>query len=431
MTQDGLNPRGPLPDEQLMTPTQYLILWIYIAAVAIWPVRYLVVSWAARKLDILTPDSPRFKQPDPPLITAIIPAKDEEISLPGCLQSVLTQDYPHLEILIVDDRSNDRTPEIAREFAARDSRVRVETIEDLPPGWTGKTHALQVAADQAKGEWFWFLDADTLHSPENLSIVMEYARERNAVMASLIPELRCETFWEKVVQPLAGVVLIQSFPLFWVNDDRKSVAFANGQYVLIRRDAYYAAGGHRAVRDRFVEDIGMAQRVKGLGLPVRVAIAHGIGSTRMYASLGQLVRGWSRILYDALDRSPVRLVGKILDPLIFSKSGHVALIAAIVMLAIGTPGPFPAILLGLSIFHHVLSYLVLKKLYHLSVPGSRYVAYFPLANLVMDWVLFRAIGMCLTGRVTWRGTAYGAEDSSPRVVPPPVGAAAAEHVTKR
>ena len=236
---------------------------------------------------------------------------------------------------------------------------------------------------------------------------MEYARSRNAALASLIPELRCETFWENVVQPLAGIVLMQSFPLFWVNDDRRRLAFANGQYILVRRDAYEASGGHFAVRDRFVEDIGMAERVKGLGLPIRVAVAHGIGSTRMYASLSQLVRGWSRILYDALGRSPWRLLAKVLDPLVFSQSGHVALLAALIMLATSRTGPFPLWLLGLSLAHHVLSYTVLRRLYLLSVPGTRYTGWFPLANLVMDWVLFRSLMMCLTGRVTWRGTAYG------------------------
>jgi hypothetical protein len=285
--------------------------------------------------------------------------------------------------------------------------VRVITIDELPPGWTGKTHALHHASGQARGDWFWFLDADTRHAPDNLSIAMEYAREQDAAMASLLPELRCETFWESVVQPLAGIVLIQSFPLFWVNDNRKKLAFANGQYILVRRDAYEAAGGHSAVRDRFVEDIAMAERVKGLGYPIRVAIAHGIGSCRMYATLDQLVRGWSRILYDALGRSPWRLFGRVLDPLVFSQSGHVALLVALGMLAAGRGGAFPVWLLGMSVVHHLLSYSVLRRLYVLSVPGSRHVAWFPLANIVMDVVLFRSIRMCLTGQVTWRGTAYG------------------------
>src|SRR5262249_58524835 len=116
--------------------------------------------------------------PAPPLVSAIIPAKDEEGALPDCLASVRTQTYPNLEILIVDDRSRDRTAEIARSAAAADARVRVLTIDHLPDGWTGKTHALQEASAHARGEWFWFLDADTRHEPDNLSIVMAYARAR-------------------------------------------------------------------------------------------------------------------------------------------------------------------------------------------------------------------------------------------------------------
>ena len=402
-----------------MTQSQRMLLWVYAAIIAIWPIRHVVLWYIFRKLDILTPDSPRLQTDQPPLVTAVIPAKDEEATLADCLASVCAQTYPNLEIIVVDDRSTDATGKIAQAYAAADPRVEVVTVEELPPGWTGKTHALQLASERARGDWYWFLDSDTRHAPENLSIVMEYARDRGAALASLLPEMRCETFWENVVQPLAGIVLMQSYPLFLVNDDRSSLAFANGQYILIQRSAYDAVGGHRAVRDMFVEDIHLASRVKQLGLPIRVAIARGIGSTRMYASLDQLVRGWSRILYDALGRSPWRLLGRLLDPLIFSQTGHVAFVAALYWLACGERSQFVFWLLGLSVLHHILSYTVLDRVYRMSVPRTRYVAWFPLANLVMDLILVRAIRMCLTGQVTWRGTVYGPTGATSRPVSKP------------
>ena len=388
-----------------MTDTQRLCLWIYAILIGIWPIRYVALIFIFRKLHRLTPSSPRFTGPHFPLVSAMIPAKDEEGMLAACLASVQAQSYPNFEILIVDDRSTDRTPEIARKIAENDPRARVITITDLPAGWTGKTHGLHVAAQEAKGDWFWFLDADTLHEPDSLSIVMEYARRENASLASLLPEMRCESFWEMVTQPLAGIVLMQSFPLFKVNDDRNKLAFANGQYILIDRPAYEAAEGHISVKDKFVEDIHLARHVKALGLPIRTAVAQGIGSTRMYSSLPGLVRGWSRILYDALDRNPWRLAWKALDPLIFSQSAHLALFVALILLATGG-GAFAWWLLGLSVWQHVATILVLDKLYRESVRDRASVLWYPLAGLVIDVIVYRAIKMCLTGKVTWRGTAY-------------------------
>lgn len=401
-----------------MTSTQVVLLWVYAAIIAIWPLRHVVIAIVCRRQPVLRRKSPRYAAAEPPLVSAIIPARDEERNLAECLACVCAQSYPNLEILVVDDRSSDRTAEIAQLAAAADSRVRVIAIEELPPGWTGKTHALHVAAAAARGRWLWFLDADTRHTPDSLSIVMEFSRAEGTALTSLLPELQSASFWERIVQPLAGVVLMQSFPPLMVNSTRSSCAFANGQYILIERSAYDAAGGHRAVRDRFVEDIFLARRVKALGRPIRIALGKQISSTRMYTSLEQLVRGWSRILYDAGDRRLWPLVAKGLDPLIFSQSGHVALAAALVMLAAGVAGPFPILLLLMSLVHHGLIVSVLYRLYRMSsrTPGS--VVWFPLAGLVIDVILFRAIRMCLTGRVTWRGTAYGPMSEPARAAPP-------------
>ncbi|WZP00704.1 glycosyltransferase [Isosphaeraceae bacterium EP7] len=394
-----------------MTPLQRTILWIYAAIVALWPIRHIALFYILRHVPLLKRDSPRYDQPAFPRVTAIIPAKDEQDALAGCLASVAAQDYPDLEILVVDDRSTDGTPAVAAAFAAAEPRARVVTIVDLPPGWTGKTHALHAATKQATGTWLWYVDADTRHEPMSLSVCLEDARRHGASLMSLIPRMRCETFWEKVVQPLAGIVLMQSYPLTSVNSQRKKTAFANGQYILIEKAAYDAVGGHESVKHWFVEDIHLARLVKGHGYPIRTSLSNEISSTRMYTSLPQIVKGWSRILYDALDRSIPTLLWKIVEPLIWSQTAHVALVVALLLVIFGqnSPwgGPFAAWLLALAVAHQVLAFTVLWRMYRFSASTIGAVAWYPLAGLVMDWILFKAIASCLTGRVTWRGTAYG------------------------
>ena len=402
-----------------MTGTQVALFAAYAMIVAVWPIRLVVLTIILRRQEPLSFRSPQYDRPSPPLVTAILPAKDEEAYLAECLMSVRQQSYPNLEILVVDDRSVDRTGEIAREIASCDPRVRVLSIDKLPGGWTGKTHALHHAAHFANGEWLLFLDADTLHAPESLGIMMEFARSQGAVLASLLPELRCETFWERIVQPVAAITLMQSFPLHVVNNDRSRLAFANGQYILITRSAYDAAGGHESVRDRFVEDIALAERVKGLGLPIRVALADGIVSCRMYASFGQVVRGWSRIFYDALGRNPWRIVLKLLDPLVFCQTGHLALAASVILLARGDFGAFALSLLAASLVHHFFMYLVFRRIFQAAVPHSRWAYWYPLANLVVDLILVRALRMCLTGKVNWRGTEYGSSAAPSWAAPLP------------
>ena len=390
-----------------MTGAQVALLVAYAFVIAVWPIRLIVLAIILRRQEVLTSRSPRFDRPDPPLVTAILPAKDEEAYVADCLRSLRRQTYPNLEILVVDDRSTDRTGAIARDMAAADPRVRVLTIDTLPPGWTGKTHALEHASHFANGQWLLFVDADTLHAPESLAIVMEFARAHGAALASLLPELRCDTFWERVVQPVAAITLMQSFPLHAVNNDRSPLAFANGQYILIERTAYDAAGGHQGVRDRFVEDIAIAERVKALGLPIRVALARGIVSCRMYASFDQVVRGWSRIFYDALGRSGWRLTRKLLDPIIFCQSGHLALATSLVVLALGKATNFVLLLFVLSVVHHVFMYLVFRLIFQAAVPRPQWAIWYPVANVVVVLILIRALRSCVTGKVTWRGTHYG------------------------
>lgn len=384
-----------------------LILGIYGFIVFVWVARHAAYTWIARGFAVLRADSPRYAGAEPPRVTAIIPAKDEEAVLGGCLETVVAQSYPNLEILVVNDRSGDGTESIAREAEARDDRVRLINIRDLPDGWTGKTHALHVATREAAGDWLWFVDADTRHHADALSIMLEHGRRNQAALVSLVPELRCETFWEKALQPLEGIVLMRSFSQREVNNDSSPVGFANGQNILVEREAYEAVGGHDAVRERFVEDIYMAKNVKASGRPIRLAIGTEISSTRMYTNLGQIVRGWSRILYDALDRRVGSLVGKIIEPLFFSQTGDVAFVVSIGMLLLGHRTAFAWWLFGLSVVHQVLKTTMLYRLYRVTAPRTaHYAVWYGVAGVVSAWISLDAIRSCLTGNVTWRGTRY-------------------------
>ncbi len=395
-----------------MTTTEKALIWIYGVIVAIWPIRLIVLRFIAARIDWVSPSSPEYAGADPPLVTAILPAKDEEENILACLESLLGQSYPRLEVIVADDRGVDRTAAIARGVAERDPRARVLSITELPPGWTGKTHALHRAAPLAGGSWLWFIDADTRHHPRSLSVMMELARVHEASLVSLLPEQRLETFWERIVQPIAGVTLMQSFPTGRIHDPRSACAFANGQFILIERSAYESAGGHQAVRDRFVEDIALATRVKRLDRPIRLAFCRGLVDCRMYSTLGQLVRGWSRILYDALDRDGWRLFLKLLDPIIFCQSGHVALAASLALLAWNPSNDFARILLLLATIHHILMYFVFRQVHAISSPRKGPAAWFPLGNLIVVVILARALASTFTGRVAWRGDLYGPQGAS-------------------
>ena len=404
-----------------MSTLQVTILCLYALVLLVWATRYLTVSRAWRAMPFLTSQHPPYQEEDPPLVSVLIPAKDEEVSIGQCLLSVLNQSYLRLEAIIIDDRSQDGTANVVREIAARDPRVRLISTSGLPPGWTGKNHALTTGVREAKGDWLLFIDSDTRHQVDNLSILMEYARREGADLVSLLPRMRNRSFWERVVQPLASIILMLKFPIEQVNDDsHPETAFANGQYILIRREVYESIGGHAVVRDKFVEDIHLARMTKASGYRVRVAMAPEISSTRMYSSLGRLVRGWSRILYAAYDHSSRRLAAVLAGLVAFSLSVYGVLAGTLVACWRGHPSSFVSTLFGMCLAHLILQKSVMARAYALSGNKRRYVAFYAVAGAVMFWVLASALRKCFTHRVVWRGTEYERlGDATPIILPLP------------
>ena len=385
---------------------QVLFTVVYALVLATWLIRHVLIGVYARRQLYLPKDSPQ-DLPDPaPLVSVLIPARDEEENIERCVRSILDQTYPNLEVLVVDDRSADRTAAIVEGIAANDPRVRLIRLTALPEGWTGKCNGLWTAAQQARGEYLLFVDADTLQTPENLAICMHLMTERQVDMLSLVPRMRNETFWEHVVQPLAGICLMVWYPFHRVNDPQHRSSFGNGQYILIRRTAYDAIGGHREVRAELVEDIHLARAIKRHGMCLLVAIAPDISSTRMYTSLRRIVRGWGRIYFAALDKSLVRLSVSMLMLLVFSVSAYVMFGLSLVWLATGARDAFTWTVLGMSVGHLAIKFTVMWRLYGIVRNNRWYLPLYGLAALAVLCAQASAIRNRLGRHVMWRGTAY-------------------------
>ena len=241
-------------------------------------------------------------------VSVIIPARNEEACLGACLQSLVTQSGVRFEIIVVDDHSTDRTREIASSFSSLPNPYKVRIIDaaPLPAGWTGKNNAVTAGARTAHADWLLFTDADTLHLPGSLVHSLEEAQRRGAAMLSYSPEQVVNSFWEKAVMPVIFAELAASFRPSQVSDPNSPAAAANGQYILITREAYDAVGGHTAIAGDLLEDVALARAVKRSGRRIFFRFGGDAVRTRMYRTFAQLREGWTKNLA-LLFPSPVRL----------------------------------------------------------------------------------------------------------------------------
>ena len=225
-------------------------------------------------------------------VSVIIPARNEEVSLGTCLESLVSQTGVDFEIIVVNDHSTDRTREIAESFP----NVRAIEAGPLPEGWTGKNNAVTFGTRQAQGEWLLFTDADTVHLPGSLARALKEAQENRADLLSYSPEQIAVTFWEMATLPVVFAELARQYPPSKVSDPNSPDAAANGQYLLIRREAYDMVGGHAAIAASILEDVALARAVKASGRKIRFRYAADAVRTRMYRNYTQLRDGWTKNL---------------------------------------------------------------------------------------------------------------------------------------
>ena len=221
-------------------------------------------------------------------VSVIIAARNEELDLGPCLDSLLAQDYPDLEILVVDGGSTDGTREIAR---SRAPKVRLLEEPPLPPGWVGKNWACHVGAEAASGSFLLFTDADVRCHPTAVRATVEWAEREGAALATLAPRIETVGFWEKVVMPFYAQMVLTYFRTPRVNRPGSRAAMANGQFLWMRRSSYDQVGGHAAIRSAVLEDVRIAQAFRGAGLRMRVAWAPELLTTRMYRDRHEMFEG--------------------------------------------------------------------------------------------------------------------------------------------
>jgi len=229
-------------------------------------------------------------------ISAIVPARNEESVIAACIESLAQQ--PELaEIIAVNDQSSDRTPEILQQLARRIPRLRVVDAAAPPPGWVGKNHAAWLGAEQAQGQWLLFTDADAVLSEGAAAKALALATDHQAVLVSFSPEQVLGAWYEKALIPFVYVRLAQKFSFDQVNDPKNTLAAANGQFVMVRRDTYQAVGGHAAVHAEVLEDVALARRVKANGGRIWFGYSEGAVRVQMYRSFPAMWEGWKKNLF--------------------------------------------------------------------------------------------------------------------------------------
>ena len=261
-----------------------LLLWVALAA------QTCVNLMVFPQLHAMDPDGALDSWP---MVTIIIPARNEERSIGATLDAALGQEYPRFEVVAVDDGSTDRT---ASEVAvrARDTRLTAVSCPSLPEGWLGKPHALFQGALRAKGEWLLFMDADVRLAPTTLRRAVSRCESEGWDHLTLLAHFERRGFWEEVAMPLLPVFFFIFSPSYLALSRRSGLAFGGGAFNLVRRRAYETIGGHRRLASSVVDDIRLAMELKAAGFVTRTRLGKRLVRLRMYHGLKEIIDGFTK-----------------------------------------------------------------------------------------------------------------------------------------
>jgi len=358
-------------------------------------------------------DEPRIAAPpdsesndELPLVSVVVPAKDEEDYVERSLTSILASRYPRFEVIAVNDRSKDLTAEKLARLSAWDTRLSLVTIEHLPVGWTGKTHALFQGAQRASGELLLFTDADTVMASDVLARAVMSLKEGSLGMLSLLPGFLNHGFCETVVNPHLALGLGSIYQLKDVNDGARDVGLASGSFILVRRDLYEAVGTWERFRSEITEDVALSKAVKRIGERLAVVRAGDLVKTRGFKNLGELCGFWKRTFYGAFDRSVLKILRVTANYLVLSLL-FVSLVVSAALVLVGMATPPVWVMLGASAAAMAVL-MAMFAVYTWKELGSWTLGVTaPVGVVVSAWVALSALVVALSGRgISWRGSSY-------------------------
>ena len=397
----------------------FFIAWLGVLCIIalVWLTRHLEISRAQRRERLLGSDSYAGPPDGAPRVSVLVAAKDEEENIEPCVASFCEQDYPDFEVVVIDDRSTDQTPAILRGLQSRfEGKLRVVTVKRLRAGWFGKNNAMREGVAVARGQWLCFADADCRQtSRRTLSMAMSEAVTQGTDFLSVLPVLETRTFWERIIQPVCAAVMVFWYRPEQVNDPKSSAAYANGAFMLIRREVHQAIGGHEGVRTEVNEDMHLARLAKESGFRLQVIQNDDLYVTRMYSTLRQSWRGWSRIFYGCLGTLRRLLLATVILTT-FSILPWLSLVTAVIMMVAGgadTALRWPVVA-GASLAAVLLQQSVMVRFYRLVRAGAWWsLGYILGAALCWGMLVAAMLKVHGTTRTTWRGTTYRGDRVEP------------------
>jgi glycosyltransferase involved in cell wall biosynthesis len=342
-----------------------------------------------------TKDASPAADSDCPSISLLFAARDEAEKLPAALATLAALDYPRLEIIGVDDRSEDATGRILDDFAAAHARARAIHVRELPPGWLGKPHALQKAYELSQSDWLLFTDADVRFAPDLLRRAVTLAQSRGLDHLTLLGNVEMVGFWEKAVISFFGMGLHLGAEPAQASNPRSRRYMGVGAFQLVRRSAYEAAGTHRRLAMEVVDDMKLGKIIKQAGFRSAAGVAASDLTVRWQAGLGNVVRGVTKNFFAAAGyRIPIvtaQLLGLFLMDIL----------------------PFAALIFTSGwarIFAGVAAAIALGFHAGIAIAGGispLYALTHPLGALIFSYMLLRSTVITLwRGGITWRGTFY-------------------------